>query len=183
MHEYGQYLTTSLPKFVQQFSVYKDELTLYVAPAGVVPVLTFLRDHTQSQFKAVMDITAVDFPTRPNRFEVSAGRARRALARRRETREDAGASDARHGTRAWKRRTGMQGKMMCGAQLAQSDPGIGIRLCLWRSGLRALLDWRSLSAVPTTPWRRARGERGRSAMAAPSLALSSLSPHPPPPQY
>jgi NADH dehydrogenase (ubiquinone) Fe-S protein 3 len=70
MHQYGQYLTTCLPKFVQQFSVYKDELTLYVAPTGVVPVLQFLRDHTQSQYKAVMDITAVDFPTRANRFEV-----------------------------------------------------------------------------------------------------------------
>ena len=70
MHQYGQYLTTCLPKFVQQFSVYKDELTLYVPPQAVVPVLTFLRDHTQSQYKAVMDITAVDFPTRANRFEV-----------------------------------------------------------------------------------------------------------------
>jgi len=70
LHEYGQYLTTCLPKFVQQFSVYKDELTLYIPPQAVVPVLTFLRDHTQCQYKAVMDITAVDYPTRQNRFEV-----------------------------------------------------------------------------------------------------------------
>ncbi|WVQ93363.1 hypothetical protein IAU59_000431 [Kwoniella sp. CBS 9459] len=70
LHEYGQYLTTCLPKHVQQFSVYKDELTLYIPPTSVVPVLTFLRDHTQCQYKAVMDITAVDYPTRPNRFEI-----------------------------------------------------------------------------------------------------------------
>jgi NADH dehydrogenase (ubiquinone) Fe-S protein 3 len=73
LHEYGQYLTTCLPKYVQQFSVYKDELTLYIPPQAVVPVLTFLRDHTQCQYKAVMDITAVDYPTRQNRFEVRQG--------------------------------------------------------------------------------------------------------------
>ena len=70
LHQYGQYLTTCLPKFIQQFSVYKDELTIYIVPSSVLPVLTFLRDHTQCQYKAVMDITAVDYPTRNFRFEV-----------------------------------------------------------------------------------------------------------------
>jgi len=70
LHTYGSYLTQCLPKFVQQFSVLKDELTLYVAPSGVVPVLTFLRDHSNSQFKTVMDIAGVDYPSRSQRFEV-----------------------------------------------------------------------------------------------------------------
>lgn len=61
---------SSLPKFVQQFSVYKDELCLYTAPSGIIPTLTFLKNHTQSQFKSAMDITAVDFPTKSQRFEV-----------------------------------------------------------------------------------------------------------------
>lgn len=73
LHEYGQYLTTCLPKYVQQFTVYKDELTLCVPPSGVIPVITFLRDHHQCQYKSVMDITAVDVPTRSQRFEVSRG--------------------------------------------------------------------------------------------------------------
>jgi NADH dehydrogenase (ubiquinone) Fe-S protein 3 len=59
-----------LPKFIQQFSVLKDELTLYTAPSGVLPTLHFLRDHSQCQFKAVMDISGVDFPERDRRFEV-----------------------------------------------------------------------------------------------------------------
>lgn len=59
-----------MPKFIQQFSVSKDELCLYVAPTGLSQVLHFLRDHTNSQFKSMMDITAVDFPSRENRFEV-----------------------------------------------------------------------------------------------------------------
>jgi len=70
LHTYGSYLIQSLPKFIQQFSVLKDELTLYTAPSGVIPVLTFLRDHTQCQFKALMDISGVDFPEREKRFEV-----------------------------------------------------------------------------------------------------------------
>ncbi|KAI7905339.1 uncharacterized protein BX663DRAFT_530067 [Cokeromyces recurvatus] len=69
-HEYGQYLMSVLPKFIQQFSVYKDELTLYVAPSGVYQVIHFLRDHTNAQFKSCMDITGADFPSRENRFEV-----------------------------------------------------------------------------------------------------------------
>ncbi|CAK9783980.1 or F420H2 dehydrogenase [Cutaneotrichosporon oleaginosum] len=70
LHEYGQYITTCLPKYIQQFSVYKDELTVYVAPSGLIPTLTFLRDHTNCQYKQVVDITAVDYPTREKRFEV-----------------------------------------------------------------------------------------------------------------
>ncbi|RDB28948.1 NADH-ubiquinone oxidoreductase 30 subunit, mitochondrial [Hypsizygus marmoreus] len=70
LHTYGSYLIQSLPKFIQQFSVLKDELTLYTAPSGIIPVLTFLRDHSQCQFKSVMDISGVDFPEREKRFEV-----------------------------------------------------------------------------------------------------------------
>lgn len=61
---------SALPKFIQQFSVYKDELTVYVAPSALEPVMTFLRDHTNSQFKSLQDISGVDFPSRENRFEV-----------------------------------------------------------------------------------------------------------------
>jgi len=70
LHTYGSYLMQCLPKFIQQFSVLKDELTVYIAPSAVVPVLTFLRDHSRCQFKACMDISGVDFPEREKRFEV-----------------------------------------------------------------------------------------------------------------
>ncbi|BFZ56216.1 Putative NADH-ubiquinone oxidoreductase 30.4 kDa subunit, mitochondrial [Savitreella phatthalungensis] len=70
IHAYGQYVISALPKFVQRFSVWKDELTLYCAPTAVLPIAVFLKDHTQAQFKACMDVCGVDFPTRDNRFEV-----------------------------------------------------------------------------------------------------------------
>ncbi|BGO89197.1 hypothetical protein NBRC10512_005969 [Rhodotorula toruloides] len=70
LQEYGAWIMASLPKFMQQTSVYKDELTLYVAPSAIVPVMYFLRDHTNTQFKQVMDICGADYPTRGKRFEV-----------------------------------------------------------------------------------------------------------------
>jgi len=70
LHSYGSYLTQCLPKYIQQFSVLKDELTLYVAPQSIVPVMTFLRDHDNCQYKSVMDICGADYPTRSHRFEV-----------------------------------------------------------------------------------------------------------------
>ena len=70
LHTYGTYLMQCLPKFIQQFSVYKDELTLYIAPNAVVPVLTFLRDHSRCQFKSCVDVSGADYPEREKRFEV-----------------------------------------------------------------------------------------------------------------
>jgi hypothetical protein len=43
MHRYGSWLMGCLPKYIQQFSVWKDELVIYIAPSGVIPVMTFLK--------------------------------------------------------------------------------------------------------------------------------------------
>lgn len=70
LHTYGQYLMSCLPKYIQQFSVWKDDLILYIPPAGVIPVFTFLKYHTSAEYTQVSDITAVDYPTKDQRFEV-----------------------------------------------------------------------------------------------------------------
>jgi len=43
LHKYGAWLMGCLPKYIQQFSVWKDELTIYISPAGVIPVFSFLK--------------------------------------------------------------------------------------------------------------------------------------------
>ena len=43
LHKYGAWLMGCLPKYVQQFSVWKDELTIYICPSGVIPVFSFLK--------------------------------------------------------------------------------------------------------------------------------------------
>ncbi|BAE57062.1 NDUFS3/30 kDa subunit of NADH-ubiquinone oxidoreductase [Aspergillus flavus] len=70
LHQYGQYVMSCLPKYVQQFTVWKDELVIYVPPSGVVPLMSFLKYHTAAEFTQISDITAVDFPTKDQRFEV-----------------------------------------------------------------------------------------------------------------
>lgn len=59
-----------LPKYIQQFSVWKDELVIYIPPTGVLPVMNFLKNHSAAEYTQVTDITAVDYPTRQYRFEV-----------------------------------------------------------------------------------------------------------------
>jgi len=70
LHDFGSYLTACMPKYIQQFSVYKDELCLYTAPQNIVPLMTFLRDHSNCQFTQISDIAGVDYPSRTKRFEI-----------------------------------------------------------------------------------------------------------------
>ena len=50
--------------------MWKDELTIYIPPSGVLPVFSFLKYHHAAEYTQVSDITAVDYPTRDQRFEV-----------------------------------------------------------------------------------------------------------------
>lgn len=70
LHSYGQYLLSALPAHIQQFSVWKNELTIYIPPQSVPPVFSFLKLHTAAEFTQVTDITCVDYPTRSMRFEL-----------------------------------------------------------------------------------------------------------------
>ncbi|XP_075044194.1 NADH dehydrogenase [ubiquinone] iron-sulfur protein 3, mitochondrial [Mixophyes fleayi] len=68
---FGEYVAEILPKYVQQVQVTcYGELDIMIHPDGIIPVMTFLRDHTNAQFKSLADLTAVDVPTRENRFEI-----------------------------------------------------------------------------------------------------------------
>jgi NADH dehydrogenase (ubiquinone) Fe-S protein 3 len=70
--EFGQYVAECLPKFVQKVALAcGNELEVLVSPEGVIPTLTFLKDHHQCQFTNLADIAGMDVPSRPYRFEVS----------------------------------------------------------------------------------------------------------------
>ncbi|KAK9420085.1 hypothetical protein SUNI508_06844 [Seiridium unicorne] len=70
LHRYGSWVMGCLPKYIQQFSVWKDELVLYIAPSAVIPVFTFLKYNTAAEFTQCSTVTAADFPTRDQRFEI-----------------------------------------------------------------------------------------------------------------
>jgi len=59
-----------VPKFIEKSVISKEEVTIYTSPEYLVPLLTFLTTHTNSQYEMLLDITAVDYPEREKRFEV-----------------------------------------------------------------------------------------------------------------
>ena len=61
---------TATPKWIE-FSVYnKNEMTFYVFPEYIFPILFYLKNHINTQFKMLLDVTAVDYPSRVSRFQV-----------------------------------------------------------------------------------------------------------------
>tara|TARA_B110001452_G_scaffold265474_1_gene270193 strand:+ start:5802 stop:6230 length:429 start_codon:yes stop_codon:yes gene_type:complete len=59
-----------IPRAITTGIVQNGEPILYVEPKDVPLTLTFLRDHTGTRCKQLLDITAVDVPAREKRFEV-----------------------------------------------------------------------------------------------------------------
>jgi len=70
LRDFGDYVATALSRHVLGAEVANDELIIRVEPASLPRVLTFLRDDQNSQFKQLMDVTAVDLPDREKRFEI-----------------------------------------------------------------------------------------------------------------
>ena len=48
-----------------------NELEILIAPSGVIPVLSFLKDHINAQYRSIADLCGMDVPSRECRFEVS----------------------------------------------------------------------------------------------------------------
>ena len=67
--EFGQYVAECLPKYVQKVQLTAgDELEILIAPSGVVPVMSFLKNHHNAQFGSLVDVAGVDVPTREYRY-------------------------------------------------------------------------------------------------------------------
>ena len=59
-----------VPKFIKKVEVIKNELVITTGRDELIPLLTFLRDHSLGLYKLLVDIAGVDYPNRPLRFEV-----------------------------------------------------------------------------------------------------------------
>lgn len=70
LKELGDYITQALPGDVLELKVARGELTLLARTEAIVRVLTFLRDDSNCQFRLLMDVCGVDYPERPQRFDV-----------------------------------------------------------------------------------------------------------------
>lgn len=68
--ELGEHLTSSLPDDIFRTETIRDELIVWAYRESLRKVMTALRDDPNAQFKQLMDVTAVDYPDQPERFEV-----------------------------------------------------------------------------------------------------------------
>jgi len=63
-------LCREVPQWITRAEYCRGEYTLSVAPHNVVPLFTYLRDHITTQYRVLVDVTAVDYPQRAHRFRV-----------------------------------------------------------------------------------------------------------------
>jgi NADH-quinone oxidoreductase subunit C len=70
MQELGQHLELKRPECVVSWEVAFGELTVTVAPSSLVSFVEFLKTDGNCQFSTLVDITAVDYPSRAKRFDV-----------------------------------------------------------------------------------------------------------------
>ena len=63
-------LNTNFPDDLDGKTFLNGELTISINPSAIKKIIEFLSDNSECQFKTLIDITAVDFPSRKVRFDV-----------------------------------------------------------------------------------------------------------------
>jgi len=66
----GDRIMAALPRDVLGCDLQLNQLIVTVQAPSIVKVLTFLRDDPACQFISIIDVTAVDWPSREQRFDV-----------------------------------------------------------------------------------------------------------------
>jgi NADH-quinone oxidoreductase subunit C len=70
LEELGKLIAEALGPAVNGFDITHDELTVRAYARSIIEVVTFLRDDPRCQFWSIIDITAVDWPARADRFDI-----------------------------------------------------------------------------------------------------------------
>ncbi|MEN9011870.1 MAG: NADH-quinone oxidoreductase subunit C [Yoonia sp.] len=70
LQELGTHIEMKRPDCVLSWEVANDELTVTLAPSSIVSFVEFLKTDGACKFSTLIDITAVDYPTRGKRFDV-----------------------------------------------------------------------------------------------------------------
>lgn len=68
--ELSEHIAGTRPTHVAAADIAHDELTVHTTPDKLLDLLTFLRDDTSCQFAVLIDMCAVDYPDRSERFEL-----------------------------------------------------------------------------------------------------------------
>ncbi|MBZ7921157.1 NADH-quinone oxidoreductase subunit C [Ensifer adhaerens] len=70
LNELASYLRETRGALISDVSLAYGELTLTTTSANLIALLTFLRDDVQCAFVNFVDVCGVDWPQRPDRFDV-----------------------------------------------------------------------------------------------------------------
>src|ERR1700716_4217287 len=70
LQKLGEMIVAALPGAATEHAVAFGQLTVAVHAAEIVKVMRFLRDDPGCRFVSFIDVTAVDYPGRENRFDV-----------------------------------------------------------------------------------------------------------------
>jgi NADH-quinone oxidoreductase subunit C len=70
LKDIGDRLASAFPQDVSEIETRQGELMARVKREAIIRVLTFLRDDSRCLFEMLCDICGVDFPDRPERFDV-----------------------------------------------------------------------------------------------------------------
>lgn len=70
LNDLGNYIAAALPQDVVSTQVSYGELVVQARSNTVTKLLAFLRDDSNCLFKVLLDVTAVDYPDREERFEL-----------------------------------------------------------------------------------------------------------------
>jgi NADH-quinone oxidoreductase subunit C len=70
LNELGTHIEMKRPDCVVSWEVVNDELTMTVSPSSLVSFTEFLKTDGACKFSTLIDITAVDYPSRKKRFDM-----------------------------------------------------------------------------------------------------------------
>ena len=70
LHQHAEAIAEMLGRSLSAHSIAHGELTITVAPADIVAVVKQLRDDARCQYWSLIDVTAIDWPSREPRFDV-----------------------------------------------------------------------------------------------------------------
>ena len=70
LNDLGEYIAAKAGDSVSSWSVLLNELSIVTSRANLLALMKLLRDDSNCLFKAMIDVTAADYPERPERFEV-----------------------------------------------------------------------------------------------------------------
>ena len=70
LQEFADQVAAAMPQEVLRSEIVRGELILWTRRETLLRLMTFLRDDPRSLFKVLVDVCGVDYPERPERFEV-----------------------------------------------------------------------------------------------------------------